>query len=65
MFRPFSSAVPEARSIFVFASTLSLAVVSPHLDSKVILRWQGHLANARAPGKVARIIEMFADRVMR
>src|SRR5659263_10312 len=24
MFRPFSSAVPEARSIFVFASTLSL-----------------------------------------
>ena len=43
----------------------ALAGVSPHLDSKVILRWQGHLANARAPGKVAWIIEMFPDRVMR
>ena len=41
----------------------ALAAVLPGVDSLVILPRQGHLANARAPGKVAQIIESFAYRV--
>lgn len=43
----------------------ALAAVLPDVDSLVILPRQGHLANAWAPGKVAQIIETFADRVLR
>jgi pimeloyl-ACP methyl ester carboxylesterase len=43
----------------------ALAAVLPDVDSLVILPRQGHLANAWAPGKVAQIIESFADRVLR
>jgi pimeloyl-ACP methyl ester carboxylesterase len=43
----------------------ALARVLPHVDSVVTFRRQGHLANAFAPGKVARVIENFADTVMR
>ena len=43
----------------------ALAAVLPDVDSVVILRRQGHLANVWAPGKVAQIIEPFADRVLR
>lgn len=42
----------------------ALAHVLPRLESVVILKGQGHIANARAPAKVARIIETFADTVM-
>jgi pimeloyl-ACP methyl ester carboxylesterase len=42
----------------------ALARVLPRLESVVILEGQGHIANARAPAKVARIIETFADTVM-
>jgi pimeloyl-ACP methyl ester carboxylesterase len=42
----------------------ALAAVLPDVDSLVILPRQGHLANAWAPGKVAQIIESFADRVL-
>jgi len=42
----------------------ALARVLPRLESVVILKGQGHIANARAPAKVARIIETFADTVM-
>jgi pimeloyl-ACP methyl ester carboxylesterase len=41
----------------------ALAGVLPQLHSVVILKGQGHLANARAPGKVSRIIETFAGTV--
>jgi hypothetical protein len=37
--------------------------VLPQLHSVVILKGQGHLANARAPGKVSHIIETFAGTV--
>ncbi len=43
----------------------ALADVLPHVDSTVILPRQGHLANLRAPGDVARVIASFAGRVMR
>jgi pimeloyl-ACP methyl ester carboxylesterase len=39
----------------------ALSAVMPHVESVVILKRQGHLANARAPRKVARIIETFAN----
>ena len=39
----------------------ALAAVMPNVESVVILKGQGHLANARAPAKVARIIKTFAD----
>ncbi len=41
----------------------ALAGVLPQLRSVVILQGQGHLANARSPGKIAHIIETFADTV--
>ncbi len=41
----------------------ALASVLPNVDSLVVLRHQGHLANAFAPRKVAYIIESFAARV--
>lgn len=41
----------------------ALAQVLPQLDSVVILKGQGHLANARAPGNLAKIIETFAHKV--
>jgi pimeloyl-ACP methyl ester carboxylesterase len=41
----------------------ALASVLPNVHSVVILRHQGHLANAFAPGKVARTIGRFADTV--
>ncbi len=43
----------------------ALANVLPHVDSVVVLERQGHLANAFAPRKVARIIETFANTVLR
>lgn len=43
----------------------ALAAVMPNVESIVILKGQGHLANARAPAKVARIIETFADTAIR
>ena len=39
----------------------SLSQVMPRVESLVILKRQGHLANAWAPRKLARIIETFAD----
>jgi pimeloyl-ACP methyl ester carboxylesterase len=39
----------------------ALAGILPDVYSVAILRGQGHLANARAPIKVARIIESFAE----
>jgi pimeloyl-ACP methyl ester carboxylesterase len=41
----------------------ALATVLPCVGSVVILEWQGHLANARAPTKLAGIIEAFADTI--
>ena len=41
----------------------ALAAVLPRLDSVVVLDGQGHLANLRAPGEVARVIAAFADRL--
>jgi pimeloyl-ACP methyl ester carboxylesterase len=41
----------------------ALADVLPRLDSVIILKGQGHLANARAPGPLAQIIESFANRL--
>lgn len=41
----------------------ALAGVLPQVHSVVILKGQGHLANVVAPGKVAHIIETFADTV--
>jgi hypothetical protein len=37
----------------------------PQLESVVLLKHDGHLANARATGKVARIIATFADTLTR
>ncbi len=42
----------------------ALAEVLPRVDSVVVFRRQGHLANVFAPSKVARVIERFADSVM-
>lgn len=42
----------------------ALADVLPRIDSVVILKWQGHTANARAPRKVAQIVATFADKVL-
>jgi pimeloyl-ACP methyl ester carboxylesterase len=42
----------------------ALAAVLPHVDSVVVLKRQGHLANAFAPGRLARVIEGFADNVL-
>ena len=41
----------------------SLRKVLPRVDSVVILERQGHVANVRAPWKLATIIEGFADRL--
>jgi pimeloyl-ACP methyl ester carboxylesterase len=41
----------------------ALAGVLPRLEEVVILDGQGHLANLRAPGEVARVIAGFADRL--
>jgi pimeloyl-ACP methyl ester carboxylesterase len=41
----------------------ALAAVLPRLDSVVVLPEQGHLANLRAPGEVAKVIAAFADRL--
>jgi pimeloyl-ACP methyl ester carboxylesterase len=43
----------------------ALAAVLPNVDSVVILPRQGHQANEWTPGKVAHVIEPFADRVLR
>ena len=40
----------------------ALAAVLPRLDSTVVMPEQGHLANLRAPGEVAKVIAAFADR---
>ena len=42
----------------------ALAAVLPNIHSVVLLKRQGHLANARAPAKVARIVESFANTVL-
>lgn len=39
----------------------ALSQVMPHADSVVILKRQGHLANAWAPRKLALLIKTFAD----
>jgi pimeloyl-ACP methyl ester carboxylesterase len=41
----------------------ALAAVLPRLDSTVVMPEQGHLANLRAPGEVAKVIAAFADRL--
>ena len=41
----------------------ALAAVLPRLDSTVVMPEQGHMANLRAPGEVARVIAAFADRL--
>jgi pimeloyl-ACP methyl ester carboxylesterase len=41
----------------------ALAAVLPRLDSVVVLDGQGHLANLRAPGEVARVVAGFADQL--
>ena len=41
----------------------ALEEVLPRVDSVVILERQGHIANVRAPSKLAAIIEGFADRL--
>ena len=41
----------------------ALAAVLPRLEEVVVLEGQGHMANLRAPGEVARVIEGFADRL--
>jgi pimeloyl-ACP methyl ester carboxylesterase len=41
----------------------ALAAVLPRLDSVVVLPEEGHLANLRAPGEVAKVIAAFADRL--
>jgi pimeloyl-ACP methyl ester carboxylesterase len=41
----------------------ALAAVLPHLEEVVVLDEQGHMANLRAPGEVARVIAAFADRL--
>ena len=41
----------------------ALAAVLPRLDSTVVLPAQGHMANLRAPGEVAKVIAAFADRL--
>jgi pimeloyl-ACP methyl ester carboxylesterase len=41
----------------------ALAAVLPRLEEVVILEGQGHMANLRAPGEVARVIAAFADRL--
>ena len=43
----------------------ALAAELPNVDSVVILPRQGHQANEWTPGKVAHVIEPFADRVLR
>ena len=43
----------------------ALAAALPSVDSVVILPRQGHQANEWTPGKVAHVIEPFADRVLR
>jgi pimeloyl-ACP methyl ester carboxylesterase len=43
----------------------ALASVLPNVDSFVVLRHQGHMANMFTPGKMAHIIEPFAHRVLR
>jgi pimeloyl-ACP methyl ester carboxylesterase len=42
----------------------ALTEVLPHVDSVVVLKRQGHLANAFAPRRLARVIEGFADTVL-
>jgi pimeloyl-ACP methyl ester carboxylesterase len=37
--------------------------VLPRLEEVVILEDQGHMANLRAPGEVARVIAAFAGRL--
>jgi len=41
----------------------ALEGVLPRVDSLVILERQGHIANVRAPSKLAAIIVGFADRL--
>ena len=41
----------------------ALGRVLPRVDSVIILERQGHIANVRAPSKLASIIEGFADRL--
>jgi pimeloyl-ACP methyl ester carboxylesterase len=41
----------------------ALAAVLPRLEEVVVLEGQGHMANLRAPGEVARVIAAFADRL--
>jgi pimeloyl-ACP methyl ester carboxylesterase len=41
----------------------ALAAVLPRLDSTVVMPEQGHMANLRAPGEVAKVIAAFADRL--
>jgi hypothetical protein len=46
------------------ARLVALSLVLPHVHSTVVLKRQGHLANAFAPFKLARVIAGFADAVM-
>ena len=41
----------------------ALAAVLARLDSTVVMPEQGHMANLRAPGEVAKVIAAFADRL--
>jgi pimeloyl-ACP methyl ester carboxylesterase len=41
----------------------ALAAALPRLEEVVILDDQGHMANLRAPGQVARVVAAFADRL--
>jgi pimeloyl-ACP methyl ester carboxylesterase len=46
------------------ASLAALAAVLPRAEPPVVLHGQGHMANLRAPGELARAIASFADRVV-
>ena len=41
----------------------AVAAVLPRLEEVVVLEEQGHMANLRAPGRVADVIAAFADRL--
>ncbi|HWD46825.1 MAG TPA: alpha/beta hydrolase [Actinomycetota bacterium] len=41
----------------------ALAAALPRLEEVVVLEGQGHMANLRAPGEVARVVAAFADRL--
>ena len=53
----------ERSPAFLRAGLEALAAVLPRPDPLVVLPGQGHMANLRAPGEVARVVASFADRV--